>query len=93
MRLRIAGGGGLPKYSPRIRCSIAHGLGSKLIDVGQPVEHEKIVNMVHSWTRAVVYDFISSNQNPIVTIHSDDIENILKMIASLRLPSPLSLFR
>ena len=46
------------------RCSIAHGLGSKLLDVGQPAEHEKIVNTVHSWTRAVLYDFITSNQNP-----------------------------
>ena len=37
------------------RCSIAHGLGSKLIDVRTIPEYEKVVNIVGGWAREVVY--------------------------------------
>jgi hypothetical protein len=40
------------------RCSIAHGLGSKLIDIRTTSEHDKVVNMVGGWARQVVYYFI-----------------------------------
>lgn len=36
------------------RCSIAHGRGSRLIDMRKSTEYEKITNTVHAWTRAVL---------------------------------------
>jgi hypothetical protein len=45
------------------RCSIVHGRGSRLIDISKIPEHEKLVNMVHFWTREVIYDFIERNQS------------------------------
>jgi hypothetical protein len=40
------------------RCSIAHGLGNKLIDIRTISEYDKVVNMVGGWARQVVYYFI-----------------------------------
>jgi len=45
------------------RCSIAHGRGSRLIDISKLPEHEQLVNTVHFWTREVIYDFIERNQS------------------------------
>lgn len=44
------------------RCSIAHGHGSKLIDVSKSSEYDKMVNTVSHWTRTVIYHFIHTNQ-------------------------------
>jgi hypothetical protein len=46
------------------RCSIAHGHGSKLIDVSKSNEYETMVSTVGFWTREVIYYFINANQVP-----------------------------
>jgi hypothetical protein len=45
------------------RCSIVRGRGSRLIDISKIPEHEKLVNVVHFWTREVIYHFIEFNQS------------------------------
>ena len=45
------------------RCSMVHGHGSRLIDITKTSEHEKLVNIVHFWTREVIYYFIERNQS------------------------------
>lgn len=41
------------------RSSIAHGRGSKLIDIRTSVEYDKIVNMVGGWARDVIYYYLN----------------------------------
>jgi hypothetical protein len=45
------------------RCSISHGKGSKLIDPRMHVEHDKLVEKVHSWARKIIYYYIKFNAN------------------------------
>jgi hypothetical protein len=40
------------------RCSIAHGKGSKLVDIRTSAEYDKIVNMVGGWARDIIYCYI-----------------------------------
>lgn len=44
------------------RCSIVHGRGSRLVDISKIPEHDELVDIVHFWTREVVYYFIDQNQ-------------------------------
>ncbi|HEY6755748.1 MAG TPA: hypothetical protein VI037_00005 [Nitrososphaera sp.] len=46
------------------RCSIAHGLGSKLVDVRTYSEYEKISSKVSYWTRSVLYHYIDQHKKP-----------------------------
>jgi hypothetical protein len=45
------------------RCSIAHGKGSKLIDIRTSGEYEKLINTVRSWTRELIYYYINKFKN------------------------------
>lgn len=44
------------------RCSIAHGHASKLVNVSKSNEYERMVSIVGSWTREVLYYFINKYQ-------------------------------
>lgn len=46
------------------RCSIAHGAGSKLVDVRTYSEYEEIVNKVGYWARSVLYYYINEHKKP-----------------------------
>ena len=46
------------------RCSIAHGLGSKLVDVRTYSEYEEISSKVSYWTRSVLYHYIDQHKKP-----------------------------
>jgi hypothetical protein len=45
------------------RCSIAHGRGSKLVDIRNPFEYDNLVREIASWTRQVIYSYINNYQN------------------------------
>jgi hypothetical protein len=45
------------------RCSIAHGKGSKLIDVRTSSEYDKIVDTVRYWATTVLYYYIDNYKN------------------------------
>jgi hypothetical protein len=46
------------------RCSIAHGLGSKLVNARTYSEYEKLASKVSYWTRSVLYHYIDQHKKP-----------------------------
>ena len=44
------------------RCSIAHGRRSKLIDPRMRIEHDQLINRVHTWAIEVIHYYINNNR-------------------------------